>query len=198
MGLLTSLFIVAGFALVVVNRRPVQFVTAFFAPLGSQVRTAIQTVSDLLERRFVQFAGVPYQSPASRQEWEELWEAELDSYGTATRVEAWRGCSDPRVLATSADETDEALLPQLVRTKVTTSATSLSESRQAKRGMVNCAKAARGGYCFGSRSNPTQTRMGYKEIRQRALQDHDPDVLIGLEFPAEFVEFLRQNVIKKI
>jgi hypothetical protein len=146
MRLLTSLFIVAGFALVVVNCRPVQFMTTFFAPLGSQVRTAIQTVSDLLERRFVQFAGVPYQSPASRQEWEELWEAELDSYGTATRVEAWRGCSDPRVLATSADETGEALLPQLVRTKVTTSATSLSESRQAKRGMVNCAgvRAVRG------------------------------------------------------
>jgi hypothetical protein len=43
-----------------------------------------------------------------------------------------------------------------------------------------------------------QTRMGYKEIRKRALQDHNPDALIGLEFPAEFVEFLRQNFIKKI
>jgi hypothetical protein len=35
--------------------------------------------------------------------------------------------------------------------------------------------------------------VGYKEIRKRALQDHNPDALIGLEFPAEFVEFLRQN-----
>jgi hypothetical protein len=60
----------------VVNCRPVQFVTAFFVLLGYQVRTAIHTVSDLLERRIVQFAGVPYQSPASRQEWEELWETE--------------------------------------------------------------------------------------------------------------------------
>jgi len=40
--------------------------------------------------------------------------------------------------------------------------------------------------------------MGYKEIRKRALQDHNADALIGLKFPAEFVEFLRQNFIKKI
>src|ERR1700683_5207248 len=59
-------------------------------------------------------------------------------------------------------------------------------------------KAARDGYRFGSGSNPAQTRVGYKEIRKRALQDHDPDALIGLEFPAEFVEFPRQNFIKKI
>jgi hypothetical protein len=37
---------------------------------------AICTVSDLLERRFVKFAGVPYQSPVSREEWEELWETD--------------------------------------------------------------------------------------------------------------------------
>jgi hypothetical protein len=59
-------------------------------------------------------------------------------------------------------------------------------------------KAARMGHRFGSGSNPAQTRVGYKEIRKRALQDHNPDALIGLEFPAEFVEFLRQNFIKKI
>jgi hypothetical protein len=46
---------------------------------------------------------------------------------------------------------------------------------------------------FGSGSNPVQTRVGYKEIRKRALQDHNPDALIGLEFPAEFVEFLRSE-----
>jgi hypothetical protein len=54
------------------------------------------------------------------------------------------------------------------------------------------------GYRFGSGSNPAQTRVGYKEIRKRALQHHNPDALIDLEFPAEFVEFLRQNFIKKI
>src|ERR1700722_2073357 len=59
-------------------------------------------------------------------------------------------------------------------------------------------KAARMGYHFGSGSNPAQTRVGYKEIRKSALQHHNPDALIGLEFPAEFVEFLRQNLIKKI
>jgi hypothetical protein len=40
--------------------------------------------------------------------------------------------------------------------------------------------------------------VGYKEIRKRALHDYNPDALIGLEFPAEFVDFLRQNFIKKI
>src|SRR5260370_16206511 len=59
-------------------------------------------------------------------------------------------------------------------------------------------KAARIGHGFGSGSNPAQTRVRDKEIRQRALQDHNPDALIGLEFPAEFVEFRRQNFIKKI
>jgi hypothetical protein len=59
-------------------------------------------------------------------------------------------------------------------------------------------KAARMGHHFGSASNPAQTRVGYEEIRKCALQDHNPDALIGLEFPAEFVEFLRQNFIKKI
>src|SRR5580700_4270588 len=59
-------------------------------------------------------------------------------------------------------------------------------------------KAARAGHRFGSGSNPAQTGVGYKEIRKRALQDDDPDALIGLQFPAEFVEFLRQNFIKKI
>jgi hypothetical protein len=59
-------------------------------------------------------------------------------------------------------------------------------------------KAARMGHHFGSGSNPTQTRMGYEEIRKCALQDHDPDAVVGLEFPAESVEFLRQNLIKEI
>jgi hypothetical protein len=54
------------------------------------------------------------------------------------------------------------------------------------------------GHQFGSGSNAAQTRVGYKEIRKRALQDHNPDAVVGLEFPAEFVEFLRQNFIKKI
>jgi len=54
------------------------------------------------------------------------------------------------------------------------------------------------GYLFGSGSNPAQTRVGYEEIRKRALQHHNPDALIGLKLPAEFVEFLRQNFVKKI
>ena len=40
--------------------------------------------------------------------------------------------------------------------------------------------------------------MGYKEIRKRALQDHNPDALIGLQVSAEFVKVLRQNFIKNI
>ena len=36
----------------------------------------IRHVGDLMERRFAQFAGVPYQTPVCRQQWEELWETE--------------------------------------------------------------------------------------------------------------------------
>src|SRR6202046_5666787 len=59
-------------------------------------------------------------------------------------------------------------------------------------------KAARMRHEFGSVSNSAQTRVGYKVIRERALQDHNPDALIGLKFSTEFVEFLRQNFVKKI
>jgi hypothetical protein len=55
---------------------PVQFMAAFFAALGHRVRIGIRTVNDLAERRFAEFAAVPYQGPLSRQQWEELWEAE--------------------------------------------------------------------------------------------------------------------------
>jgi hypothetical protein len=54
------------------------------------------------------------------------------------------------------------------------------------------------GHDPGSVSNSAQTRVGDKVIGKRALQDYNPDALIGLEFSAEFVEFLRQNFIKKI
>jgi hypothetical protein len=43
--------------------------------------------------------------------------------------------------------------------------------------------------------SPAQTRVGYKEIRKGALQDHNPDTFIILELPAEFVEFFGQNFI---
>jgi hypothetical protein len=59
-------------------------------------------------------------------------------------------------------------------------------------------KAAGMGHRFGSGSDPGQTGMGYEEIRKCALQDHNPDALIGLKLLAEFVKFLRQNLIKKI
>jgi hypothetical protein len=68
-------------------------------------------------------------------------------------VDAWRRCSDSRVPATSADETGAALLPQLVRMKFTTSTTSLSVSRQANPGIVNCAGVwAVRGVCDPSRT----------------------------------------------
>ena len=49
------------------------------------------------------------------------------------------------------------------------------------------------GHSFGSVSDPPQTRVGYKEIRESALQHHNPDTLIVLELPAEFVELQRQK-----
>ena len=60
------------------NRRPAQSMAAFFVALGRHVRMGIRIVTDLIERRFAGFAGVPYQSPLSRQQWEELWETEAE------------------------------------------------------------------------------------------------------------------------
>jgi hypothetical protein len=59
-------------------RRPVQSMAAFFVALGCHVRIGIRTVSDLLELHFAEFAGVPYQNPLSRQQWDELWETEAE------------------------------------------------------------------------------------------------------------------------
>jgi len=58
------------------DRGPVQSVAAVFVALGYRARMVIHIVSDLLELRFAQFAGVPYQSPVSRRQWEDLWETE--------------------------------------------------------------------------------------------------------------------------
>jgi hypothetical protein len=51
---------------------------------------------------------------------------------------------------------------------------------------------------FGSGSNAAQTRVGHKEIRNRALRDHNPDAVIGLELTTELIECPRQNFIEKI
>jgi hypothetical protein len=33
----------------------------------------MRSASDIIERRFAEFARVPYQNPLSRQQWEDLW-----------------------------------------------------------------------------------------------------------------------------
>jgi hypothetical protein len=58
------------------NRRPVQSIAAFFAALGYNVRIGILTACDLMERRFAEFARVPHYDSASRQQWQEIWDAE--------------------------------------------------------------------------------------------------------------------------
>jgi hypothetical protein len=60
------------------NPGPVAFLAAFVVALGSQARKAIHSVNDLIERRFAEFTGVPHQSPVNRQQWEELWELEVE------------------------------------------------------------------------------------------------------------------------
>jgi hypothetical protein len=62
------------------DRRPIQSMAAIFAALGYLARLGIGTVTDLMERSFAEFAGVPYQGPLSRQQWQEMWEAEAIPY----------------------------------------------------------------------------------------------------------------------
>jgi hypothetical protein len=61
------------------NRRLIQFMAAFFIALGYHVRIAIRTLRDLIERRFAEFADVPYQNPLGQRQWEEVWETEAES-----------------------------------------------------------------------------------------------------------------------
>jgi hypothetical protein len=61
------------------HHRPIQFKALSFDVVGCQLRAGLRTVSDLLARRLAEFAGVPYQNPLSRREWEELWETEAKS-----------------------------------------------------------------------------------------------------------------------
>ena len=90
----TSLSIVAEFVLVdlrravstviapmalstpVDDRQPPQSIATLFVALGHRARTDIRAVSDRLEHLFAEFSGVPYQSPLTRQQWEDLWETE--------------------------------------------------------------------------------------------------------------------------
>jgi hypothetical protein len=60
------------------NRRPLTLLAVSFVGLGCQVRKSIHTVSDLIERRFAEFAVVPYQNPVDRQQWEDLWGTEAE------------------------------------------------------------------------------------------------------------------------
>jgi hypothetical protein len=60
------------------SRRPVQSMGALFVALGYHARMGIRAASDLLERRFAEFAAVPYQSPVCRRQWEELWKRDAE------------------------------------------------------------------------------------------------------------------------
>jgi len=61
------------------NLRLFQSMAAFFVSFAFHVRRGMRTASDLTERGFAEFARVPYESPLSRQQWEDLWEAEKKS-----------------------------------------------------------------------------------------------------------------------
>jgi hypothetical protein len=77
MHFLTSLIILAGVnSIAFDDHRPTRFTALSFDVLGYHMRVTIRTVSDLIERRFASYAGVPYQNSLSRRDWEELWETE--------------------------------------------------------------------------------------------------------------------------
>jgi hypothetical protein len=60
------------------NRGPDQSMAALFVAVGYHVWRGIRTASDVIERRFAEFAGVPYQDPLCRRQWEDLWEMEAE------------------------------------------------------------------------------------------------------------------------
>ena len=60
------------------NRQPAKATDLSLDALGHRAWAGIRTLSDLLERRFAEFAGVPYEEPFCRREWEDLWETEFE------------------------------------------------------------------------------------------------------------------------
>ena len=70
-------------------------VDAFFIALAFHVRMGVRRAGGFMERGFAVFAGVPYQSPLSRQQWEELWEAEGKPGGCGSGL-VERTTSSPR------------------------------------------------------------------------------------------------------
>jgi hypothetical protein len=52
------------------------FLAHAIGSLGDQMRVAMRTMSAEIERRFATFFGLPYEDPVSRQQWEQVWEAE--------------------------------------------------------------------------------------------------------------------------
>lgn len=65
-------------SIAVEKRQAVPLLGAFFVAFRCHVPKAIYAMGDEVDRRFAEFAGVPYQSPISRQEWEELWEMQAE------------------------------------------------------------------------------------------------------------------------
>jgi hypothetical protein len=57
------------------HRRPLKCMAT---AVTAHARIGIQILSDLLERHFAELAGIPYQSPDSRQQWEDLWDTEVE------------------------------------------------------------------------------------------------------------------------
>ncbi len=72
------------------DRRPVHLMVAFLAAVGFHMQLGLRMISDLVERRFADFADVPYLNPLSRQQWEELWETEAESTGAIATSAAAR------------------------------------------------------------------------------------------------------------
>jgi hypothetical protein len=65
-------------SIAVERRQAVPFLAAFVVALRCEVPKAIHAMGVHVEGRFAEFAGVPYQSPVSRQQWEELWKMEAE------------------------------------------------------------------------------------------------------------------------
>jgi hypothetical protein len=61
---------------VVDNRQQSELSTRAFVAIGYHMRMTIRAMSQQIASGFAAFAGVPYEDPLSRQQWEQLWETE--------------------------------------------------------------------------------------------------------------------------
>jgi hypothetical protein len=73
------------------RRRPSPRIRHVSVVIGDRTRATIRAMSEILQRRFAAFAGVPYHAPHDLEQWKQLWETEPAMSKTRHSLSGSRG-----------------------------------------------------------------------------------------------------------